>query len=121
MSGIVATAELLVDTHVLIDHLRGTRRLPADVERLGVSVVSRCELFAGADEPQRLRRFLWPMIELAVDSAIAELAGMTRRRTGIATPDALIAATALTHRIPLMTRNRRRFDRVEGLRVVTPA
>jgi predicted nucleic acid-binding protein len=46
---------------------------------------------------------------------------MTRRRTGIATPDALIAATALTHRIPLMTRNRRHFDRVEGLRVVTPA
>jgi tRNA(fMet)-specific endonuclease VapC len=120
MSGIVATAELLVDTDVLIDHLRGTRRLPAN-ERLGVSAVSRCELFAGADEPQRLRRFLWPMVELAVDSSIAELAGVTRRRTGIATPDALIAATALTHNIPLMTRNRRHFDRVGGLRVVTPA
>jgi tRNA(fMet)-specific endonuclease VapC len=120
MTGIVATAELLVDTDVLIDHLRGTRRLP-DVERLGVSVVSRCELFAGTDEPQRLRRFLWPMIELAVDGAIAELAGITRRRTGIATPDALIAATALAHRIPLMTRNRRHFDRVDGLRVISPA
>jgi predicted nucleic acid-binding protein len=121
MSGIVATAELLVDTDVLIDHLRGTRRLAANVERLGVSAVSRCELFAGADEPQLLRRFLWPMVELAVDSSIAELAGVTRRRTGIATPDALIAATALTHNIPLMTRNRRHFDRVGGLRVVTPA
>jgi predicted nucleic acid-binding protein len=121
MSGIVATAEVLVDTDVLVDHLRGARRLPADVERLGVSVVSRCELFAGADDPQRLRRFLWPMRELAIDSTIAELAGITRRRTGIATPDALIAATAFAHRIPLMTRNRRHFDRVEGLRVVTPA
>ena len=117
----MATADLLVDTDVLIDHLRGRRRLPADVERLGVSVVSRCELFAGADEPERLRRFLWPMIELALDSAIAELAGITRRRTGIATPHALIAATALAHGIPLMTRNRRHFDRVKGLRVVTPA
>ena len=121
MNGIVATAEVLVDTDVLVDHLRGARRLPPDVERLGVSVVSRCELFAGADDPQRLRRFLWPMVELAIDSAIAELAGITLRRTGIATPDALIAATALAHRIPLMTRNRRHFDRVEGLRVVTPA
>jgi predicted nucleic acid-binding protein len=116
----VATADVLVDTGVLIDHLRGHRRLPADVERLGVSVVSRCELLAGADEPERLRRFLWPMIELALDSAIAELAGITRRRTGIVTPDALIAATALAHRVPLMTRNRRHFERVDGLRLVVP-
>jgi predicted nucleic acid-binding protein len=116
----VATADLLVDTDVLIDHLRGRRRLAADVERLGVSVVSRCELFAGADDPGRLHRFLSPMVELVVDSDIAELAGTTRRRTGIATPDALIAATALVHRIPLMTRNRRHFDRVDGLRVVPP-
>jgi tRNA(fMet)-specific endonuclease VapC len=116
----VATAELLVDTDVLIDHLRGSRRLSAE-QPLGVSVVSRCELFSGRDEPERLRRFLSPMLELPIDAAIAELAGLTRRRTGIATPDALIAATALVHRIPLMTRNRRHFDRVDGLRVVTPA
>jgi len=77
-------------------------------------------LFAGWDEPQRRRHFLSPMIELPIDAAIAELAGMTRRETGIATPDALIAATAITHGIPLMTR-RRHFDRVAKLRVVAPA
>ena len=117
----MATAELLVDTDVLIDHLRGRRRLSADVQLLGVSVVTRCELFAGRDEPDRLHRFLWPLVELPIDARIAELAGLTRRRTRIATPDALIAATALLHRIPLMTRNRRHFDRVEELRIVTPA
>jgi tRNA(fMet)-specific endonuclease VapC len=68
-----------------------------------------------------VRRLLSPMIELPVDAAIAELAGMTRRDTGIATADAVIAATALTHRIPLMTRNRRHFERVADLRVVVPA
>jgi predicted nucleic acid-binding protein len=117
----VATADLLVDTDVLIDHLRGVRRLSADGRRLGVSVVSRCELFAGRDQPEPLRRFLWPMVELSIDAAIAELAGVMRRNTGIATPDALIAATAVTHRIPLMTRNRRHFNRVAELRVVAPA
>lgn len=61
------------------------------------------------------------MIELPIDGVIAELAGTTRRETGIATPDALIAATALTNGIPLMTRNRRHFDRVGELRVITPA
>jgi len=116
----VATAEVLVDTDVLVDHLRGERRLSADVRPLGVSVVSRCELFAGRDDLERLRRFLWPMIEMPIDRPVAELAGMTRRETGIAVPDALIAATALTHRIPLMTRNRRHFDRVAELRVVGP-
>lgn len=116
----MATAELLVDTDVLVDHLRGDRRLSADGRRFAVSVVSRCELFAGRDEPEMLRRFLSPMIEMPVDGAIAELAGTTRRDTGIATPDALIAATALAHRIPLMTRNRRHFVRVADLRVVAP-
>lgn len=113
-------ADVLVDTDVLIDHLRGTHRLPADLRPVAISVITRCELFAGGDDSVLLRRFLSPMIELPVDSAIAELAGRTRRETGIATADALIAATALTHRLPLMTRNRRHFDRVAELRVVAP-
>jgi predicted nucleic acid-binding protein len=116
----VATAELLVDTDVLIDHLRGTRRLHGGGRRLGVSVVSCCELFAGGDQPAVLRGLLRALIELPIDPATAELAGITRRETGIATPDALIAATALIHRIPLMTRNRRHFEPVPGLRVLAP-
>jgi predicted nucleic acid-binding protein len=116
----VATADLLVDTDVLVDHLRGARRLQADGRALAISVVSRCELFAGRDDADGLRRFLAPLIELPVDPTIAELAGMARRETGIAVPDALIAATALTHGVPLATRNRRHFDGVAGLRVVAP-
>jgi len=109
-----------VDTDVLVDHLRGERRLSVDLRALGISVITRCELFAGRDEPALLRRFLAPMIELPVDGAIAELAGRTRRETGIATPDALIAATALAHRLALMTRNRRHFERVADLRLIAP-
>ena len=64
---------------------------------------------------------LGAMIELPIDSAIAELAGIIRRQTGVATPAALIAATALTHRIPLMTRNQRHFERISDLQVIAPA
>ena len=117
----MATAELLVDTDVLIDHLRGDHRLRRDGQRLGVSVVSRCELFAGRGTAAALRSLLHTMIELPIDSSTAELAGITRRRTGIATPDALIAATAIIHRIPVMTRNRRHFQRVPGLQVLAPS
>ncbi|CAN5771204.1 hypothetical protein BH23ACT2_BH23ACT2_13990 [soil metagenome] len=41
-----------------------------------------------------------------------------RRRTR-APPDAIIAATALEHRLGLAARNRKQFDRVAGLRVRT--
>ena len=120
LSGIVATAELLVDTDVLIDHLRGHRQLRPEGRRLAVSVISRCELFAGRDQPDVLGALLSAMIELAVDARIAELAGVTRRQYQIATPDALIAATALVHGVPLMTRNRSHFDAVDGLEVLAP-
>jgi predicted nucleic acid-binding protein len=116
----VDTAEILLDTDVLIDHLRGAVRLSTGGLRPAVSVISRYELFAARDEHERLRRFLWSMIELGIDGQVAELAGTGRRQTGIPTPDALIAATALVHRIPLMTRNSRHFDRVAELRVVAP-
>jgi hypothetical protein len=40
-----------------------------------------------------------------------------RRETRIRTPDALIAATALRHRLTLVTRNRRDFEAVGRLRL----
>jgi predicted nucleic acid-binding protein len=106
----------LLDTDILIDHLRGHRRLRLAEPGLRISVVTRCELFAGrgVDEPA-LRKTLGVLEEIAVDSAIAESAGRVRRPTGIPTPDALIAATALAHELSVMTRNRRHFERVPGL------
>lgn len=115
-------ADLLVDTDVFVDHLRGARPLKAGAHRLSYSVITRCELFAGrnADEDP-LRLLLSPFTELPVDRWIAEHAGRIRRVTSIRTPDALIAATALEHELGLMTRNTGDFARVPGLRVVAPS
>jgi toxin FitB len=55
--------------------------------------------------------------ELPVDRTVAERAGRIRRESGIRLPDALIAATALEHRLGLATRHRADFDRVRGLRI----
>lgn len=112
--------EHLVDTDVLVDHLRGTRRLTAPYP-VAYSVVTRAELFAGrADEEDRIRNLLAAMREIPVDRAIAERAGRLRRH-GLRMPDALIAASALENGLSVLTRNRRDFDRAPGLGIVSPA
>jgi predicted nucleic acid-binding protein len=111
----------LLDTDVLIDHLRGHRRLDLFDPAWKISVVTRCELFAGRNthEPS-LQRTLELIDELPVDRLIAESAGRIRRATQLDIPDALIAATALEHGLPVMTRNRRHFERVSNLIVCSP-
>src|SRR3954451_18601191 len=114
-------ADLLVDTDVFVDHLRGARQLRAGPDAISYSVITRCELFAAAVEQEdAVRLLLSPFRELDVDRQVAEAAGAIRRTSGVRTPDALIAATALMHGLTLLTRNRRDFERVRRLRVRSP-
>ena len=113
-------ADLLIDTDVFIDHLRGSAELKAGRNRLHYSVVTRAELFAGTSASGLSARRLAPFREIPVDRAIAERSGRIRRETGIRHPDALIAATALERGLTLTTRNRRDFATVRGLRMRDP-
>jgi predicted nucleic acid-binding protein len=115
-------AELLVDSDVLIDHLRGAAPFePGPRDAVAYSVITRTELFAGRGADERvIRRLLSPFEELEVDRAVAERAGRLRREHRLRTPDALIAATALIHRRHLVTRNARDFRAVPGLEVRPP-
>lgn len=110
---------VLLDTDVLIDHIRG--RHPAQLEGSKSSVVTRAELFAGnEDEEPAVEALLGRLAELEVTPSIAERAGRIRRTTGLDLADALIAATAIEHGLPVLSRNRRHFGRVPGLELRTP-
>ncbi|MGH2952921.1 MAG: type II toxin-antitoxin system VapC family toxin [Solirubrobacterales bacterium] len=115
-------ADLLVDTDVFVDHLRGERELRGGDDAISYSVITRAELFAGAhEEEERVARLLWPFRELEVERDTAALAGRLRRETGVRLPDALIAATALRNDLLLLTRNPRDFERVSDLELIDPS
>ena len=110
-------ADLLVDTDIFIDHLRGAVEIKPGRHRLHYSVVTRAELFAGSTASNLVSQLLAPFKELAVDRAVAERAGRVSREFGLRLPDALIAATALEHALSVSTRNVKDFSQVRGLRV----
>ena len=113
-SGIVA--DLLIDTDIFVDHLRGARRFRPGDQTIHYSVVTRAELFAGrATDEDRVAQLLAPFREVVVTPDIAERAGRLRRVTGLRVADAVIAATALEHDLALVTRNVRDFRDVASL------
>ena len=114
-NGIVA--DVLVDTDIFIDHLRGARELVPGRHRLHYSVITRAELFAGTTASQQVATLLAPFREIPVDRALAERAGRIRRESGVRLPDALIAATAIERGLGLATRNRSDFELVRSLRL----
>ncbi len=110
-------ADVLVDTDVFIDHLRGAHELRAGRHRLHYSVITRAELFAGNSATNLANLLLAPFREVQIDRPVAERAGRIRRETQVRLPDALIAATALEHGLNLATRNRTDFESIGGLRL----
>ena len=119
----------MVDTSVLIDHLRGHLGAAACLwdavqrgdELWSVSVV-RTELLAGArvGEEDRIRTLLGALRWLDVTVDLADAAGRLaakylRSHPGVDTVDYLIAAGAIALDARLLTQNVRHFPMLPGL------
>lgn len=123
-------APLLLDTNVLIYHIR--LALTDDVtQQLGealkagrafISVITRIEMLAWtghSDESLRQTTDLISLLpELPMSEAVIEQAIQVRKTFGLKLPDAVIAATALAHGLQLMTANESDFKRVVGLELL---
>jgi len=112
----------LIDSDVLIDHLRGRapaaeflRQCFSSGERLQLSVITHAELLAGLrpGEENDLQDLLRRFEAMLVTQATAEEAGRYRREFGrshgVELPDALIAATAKVSGATLYTTNVRHY------------
>lgn len=122
---------IVADTDVLIDYLRGRNPMAARVEvelqtrSFGTTAVTAFELWAGAKTPRQAAAVnslldAMTILPLDVDSARrgAEIRlGLLSRGEDIGMADCLIAGICLSDGATLITRNRRQFERIEGLKL----
>lgn len=94
------------------------------VEGAAVSVITTIEVLGwrGHDPASRAsaEKLLGCMDEIPLATSVVQQTISLRTRYSIKLPDAVIAATALTHGLTLMTRNLADFERINGLNVVNP-
>ena len=126
----------LIDTDWVIDYQRGVPRLVNRLDTLlpqgaGLSIVSLAELYEGvfgSADPQRnerrLRAFLASVEIVPLDETTCRIFAQERGRLRAAGNligdfDLLIGATALRHGLTLLTNNRRHFERLQGLSILS--
>lgn len=119
---------IIIDMDVLIDFSRG-EVMAADFLRrhatsaiLSVSVVTKMELLVGCRNKAEIRtqaRFLKRFYTVKIDPPTCDraVALLERYRLshGLLMPDALVAATALVHGLPLVTKNWKDYRFIRGL------
>ena len=106
---------ILLDSVILIDHLRGipqaTGYLRSVRGEAAISVITRAEVLAGVSPPDydHVIQLLDSYSNLAIDAAIATLAAELRRQHKWKLPDAFQAALATHHGLRFATRNTKDF------------
>lgn len=123
---------ILVDTSILIDYYRKTdkeKSIWISLVRQGyafaISVVTKYEIYAGAT-PIQLTFWdsilqaisIMPLDERAVDTAVKTNSILKKKRKQIDLADLFIAATAISHGLPLATLNRKHFERIDTLKLI---
>ena len=128
--------QYLVDTDWTIEYMRrrepvASRLMELFPYGLGISIISLAEIYEGilgTDEPQDderiLREFLDGVAIVHLDDVTCRIFARERsylRASGtlIGDLDILIGSTALRHSLTLLTNNRRHFERLQGLSIIS--
>ena len=128
---------MILDTNVIIDLLRGERNIInkiRDLEKKNITIlltsISVFEIWQGLNDMVDLKKlekiqFLLDSIcTFYFDTSTAKEAGhiyaLLRRNGQIIDPeDSMIAGIAKFHREPILTKNTKHFERINGLKIET--
>lgn len=118
---------MLLDSNIVIYTFQPEHEVLRDFLERGefaVSAITQLEVLGywrlSSDEYERLALFFAAMPILPVTTEIIEAAIQLRLRRRMGLADALIAATALYHHVPLVTHNVRDFQGIDSLEVIDP-
>lgn len=128
--------QYLVDSDWTIDYLNGVPRIVKALngflpDGVGFSIISMAEIYDGIpgnisseDAEQALSDFLDYVEVLPLDDATCRIFAGERRRLRAAGNiigdfDLMIGSTALRHGLTLLTNNRRHFERMAGLNIIS--
>ena len=118
---------MLIDSNIIIYASKPTglvaRRFLNQISR-NISVVSYVEAFGfqnlSVPERVRLERIFRMSEILPLSLQIAEQAASLRQQRRMGLGDAIIAATAMTHKLTLVTHNTEDFRWINGLELLDP-
>lgn len=108
----------LLDTNAVIYLLSGQLASPLPAGQYSVSIISEIELLSfprlSAEEEQKIRGLLLLLDRLHLTDIVRDEAIKLRRKNRLKLPDAIIAASALSHGAILLT-NDQAFSSIDGL------
>ena len=122
--------QYLIDTNVVTDYLLAS--LPANGLRFmdnvidavpNLSVISKIELLSWKTDTvmeQNIKDFIADSVIFNITPNVITHCVNLRRNKRTKTPDAIIAATAMSHGLILVTNNERDFTNINGLNVINP-
>ena len=88
-----------------------------------ISVITRIELLSldvSIRDNEILQTFISECEVQHLSEQVVDEAIRIRKNHPLKTPDAIIAATAMVHRLEIITRNIRDFKGIEGLTLINP-
>ena len=123
---------MVIDTTIFVEHLRKKNKLNSELAKLPnnsilfVSSVTVFELLTGATDSEKkfdVEEVLSDVFIIEFDRSVAERAAKIYRNLKgknlmIEFRDIFIAATALTHNLPIKTLSTKHFNRIDGLELL---
>lgn len=118
----------LIDTNIIIDHLRGDKATTSFLEeienkgiKVSISVITEYELLAysplTSQQEKEILSFLRIFVILNITSSIVKVAARFRRKYNSGIVDSLIAATAHKNKSILITRNTKHFRNIKEVQI----